>query len=114
MHFRHLWPQDRTRQRSHTLLTLIGFCAVIAGGLFMLFLFQGMFANYRDYSDNLYDEYIGQLNKTTLSDMSAYIEKHYPVLWDTEQLKKSAGSDQFWQMAKEWREIADTFNFKYI
>jgi signal transduction histidine kinase/CheY-like chemotaxis protein len=76
--------------------------------------FRGMMSNYREYAGTIYDEYVDHLDKTTLSNMSYYIEKHYPIVYDTERLKREAGSDWFWGIVKEWREIADAFNFAYI
>jgi signal transduction histidine kinase/CheY-like chemotaxis protein len=100
--------------RFHTLFILFGFCVVIAAGLFMFIGFRGMMSNYRDYANSISKDYIDYLNKTTLFDAGVFIEKHFPVLYDTERLKQEAGSDWFWEIADEWNDIANAFNFAYI
>ncbi|MCL1818109.1 MAG: ATP-binding protein [Spirochaetaceae bacterium] len=96
------------------LLTSLCFVAAIAVGFFIFFRFRGMAMNYSDFSQKNYEAYIEHLNTTTLADMSAYIEKKYPVLQDTARLKREAGTDWFWEIAEELHEIANAFHFAYI
>jgi signal transduction histidine kinase/DNA-binding response OmpR family regulator/SepF-like predicted cell division protein (DUF552 family) len=86
----------------------------MAAGLFIFIGFHGITSDYRDYAGNIYNEYVKHIDKTILSDMSSYIEKNYPVVYDTQRLKQELGTDWFWQIADEWREIASTFHFAYI
>jgi hypothetical protein len=101
------------------LLTCFGFALIIAAMLFMFFQFSGIMSNQEKFNSDFYTEYINNLNYSLLSNTARHIEKHYPVLRDTDILKRAAsagtaGSDWFWDIADEWNELADTFNFAYI
>jgi flagellar basal body-associated protein FliL len=104
----------RKRFHSYILLTILGFALIMAAVLFMFFQFSGIMAHQEKLNSDFYKEYINNLNNSLLSDMSRHIEDHYPVLRDTDLLKREAGTGWFWDIADEWNELAGTFNFAYI
>jgi hypothetical protein len=46
--------------------------------------------------------------------MVRYIEREFPVLHDTERLKREARTEWFWENSRELTRIAQSFNFAYI
>jgi PAS domain S-box-containing protein len=100
--------------RFYTTITGLGFIAVIGLGLFFYSQFRAMMGRYGDFTKECYSGYVENLNLTTLASMARYIEKRYPVLRDPEKLRQEAGTDWFWGIAGEWKEITRTFGFAYI
>ena len=99
---------------SYIALTSLGFIAVVVIGLFMFLQLRGMVLNYSGANKRIYSGYVDYLNKSVLANMSEYIEERYPSLCDTALLKQKAGTDWFWDMSGELKEISKIFNFAYI
>jgi diguanylate cyclase (GGDEF)-like protein len=104
----------KKKVNAHILLTCLGFAFITAAMLFIFIQFDSMMKKHSEFSANFYDEYITNLNNTTLWDMSEHIEHRYHVLQDTALLKEEAGSDWFWQIADEWHELTKQFHLAYI
>ena len=100
--------------RGYILLTGLSFITALGMGVFMFVQFRGMMINYTDFSKRIHYDNTEYLSKVTLAKMAEYVEKQYPILYDTARLKQEAGTDRFWKTADEWREIADIFGFAYI
>ena len=98
----------------YVLLTSLGFVAAIAVGLFMYGQLRKMMTQYSDYTKKLNKDHIEYINTNTLATMTKYIETKYPVLYDIERLKSGAGSEWLWDIAEEWHQLADIFEFSYI
>ena len=96
------------RFRFYILLTGLGFIVVMAAGLFMFVQFRSMILNHSNSVKDLFKEYIEGVNRTTLENMSDFIEKHYHTLQETERHKQEAETDWFLEIADEWDEIANT------
>ena len=106
------------KSRGFFLLTGLGFVVAIGiVGLFIFTQFSRLFEHYRAFTMQIHNENIysiEQLCKVTLTNMTDYIEKQYPFLYDKEQLRQDAGTDWYWDIADEWQNITETFNFEYI
>ena len=100
--------------RGYILLTGLGFLAAIAVGVFVFFELRGLLVNYSNFSKKVHLENLEHINTNTLGAMTEYIVKRYPVLHDTEMLKRDAGEPWIWDIADEWHEIASIFKFAYI
>ena len=100
--------------RGYVLLTGLGFIVAIVVGLVMYILFHDMITQYSGLSKKTYKDDIEYLSKNALANMAEYTESRYPVLYDTERLKREAGTDWFWETADEWYKIAQIFNLGYI
>ena len=98
----------------YLLLTSLGVFAAIAVGLFMFIRFRSMAIDYGQFTKDFYAKYIDHLKRTTLLDMTEYIEKQYPELYDTALLKREAGTDWFWEVSAELNTITESFHFAYI
>jgi PAS domain S-box-containing protein len=104
----------RKRFRFYTLVLMAGFLVIMAIEAVFYLRFQTMNEEQSDFIKKSYNNYIENLNLTHLANMTRYIEKEYPVLHDTERLKREAGTDWYWALAEEFHEIAQNFNFAYI
>ncbi|GHV46544.1 hypothetical protein AGMMS49546_34740 [Spirochaetia bacterium] len=103
--------------RSRSLTTLIiglGFIAVAVIGFVFYVQFRGLTREYSTFTRESYTTYIDSLNKNTIASMAAYIEQEFPILHDTEKLKREAGTDWFWEQSGKLTRIAKTFGFAYI
>ena len=100
--------------RSYILLTILGFIAAITVGLVVFVQLRNMMINYSNFSKKNHREQIERLNMATLANMTEFIESQYPVLHDTDRLKREAGTDWFWSVADEWHETATIFDLAYI
>ena len=97
-----------------TLIIGLGFIAVAVIGLVFYAQFRSLTREYSIFTRESYTAYIDLLNKNTIANMAAYIEQEFPVLHDTEKLKREAGTDWFWEVSGELTRIAKTFGFAYI
>ena len=100
--------------RWYLLLASLGFIIAIGIGLFVFNQSRRMMQNYSVLSNTFQDEHIEYLYQVTLSEMTAYIENQYPILYDPERLRQEAGTDLFIETTEDWRRIAKIFNFAYI
>ena len=99
---------------SYVLLTSLGFLAAVFVGLFMFIQFRDNMKNYSGFFHNTFEEQTQKLSVSMLGSTARYIEEMYPFLYDTEKLKLEAGSEWFWRISAEWRELADIYNLAYI
>ncbi|GHV71992.1 hypothetical protein AGMMS49928_26740 [Spirochaetia bacterium] len=97
-----------------TLIIGLGFIAVAVIGLVFYTQFHSLTREYSLFTRESYTAYIEQLNKKNLASMAVYVEQEFPVLHDTEKLKREAGTDWFWDTSKKLTDIAKTFGFAYI
>jgi PAS domain S-box-containing protein len=100
--------------RLYILLTAAGFLTAMIIGTLIYVWFQREIEQHNRFSGETYRQYIAHVNQTTLRDMAVYIAEQFPVLRDTERLKREAGSDWFWETSRELTTLARIFGFKYI
>ncbi|MDR0554994.1 MAG: response regulator [Treponema sp.] len=103
-----------TRLRFHVLLTGLCFITVLAAGLVFYLRFHQLAGQWDERARQMYVEYLDLLNKNTLKNTAMSIEKQFPILHDTELLKREAGTDWFWELSGEFTRIARLFGFAYI
>jgi PAS domain-containing protein len=100
--------------RFYTLLVVLGCAAALIIGLISYLQFYNMTRRYNDLTQTSYHTYIEHLVQDALASTARYIEKQFPVLHDTERLKKEARAEWFWETSRELTGIAENFNFAYI
>jgi PAS domain S-box-containing protein len=103
-----------TLHRLYILLTVAGFLAAMIVGVWVYVWFQRVVEQHNRFAGETYRQYIEHMNQTTLRDMAVYIAERFPVLHDTERLKREAGSDWFWETSEELSNTARIFGFAYI
>ncbi|GHS85669.1 hypothetical protein AGMMS49957_02250 [Synergistales bacterium] len=92
----------------------LGFIAVAVIGFVFYTQFRDLAREYGISSRETYTAYIDYLYKNNITDMVQYIEQEFPVLRDTERLKREAGTDWFWGQSDKLTRIAKTFGFAYV
>ena len=98
----------------HTLLALLVGAFTLSAMYGIWLLVMDILEQHDRSMKQLNNEYTEHLNQSFLANMASYIEEQYPILEDMEWLKREAGTDRFWQIADEWRELAGNFGFAYI
>jgi PAS domain S-box-containing protein len=92
----------------------VGGIAALIIGIVVYFQFYNIAQRYTNLTKSSYHSYIDYLSQDTLADMARYIEKQFPVLHDTERLKREARTEWFWEISRELTGIAKNFDFAYI